>query len=175
MDSGHQRDLDVARELPDDEAGAAPTTEQMAQILALIAGHVLEHRTTLVFVNTRRMAERVAHQLGELLAVANHGEDEVAAHHGSLSKDRRLRVEARLRSGDLKALVATASLEQGIDIGPVGAGVPDRGRRAVSRLLQWWDGRIISGPGRLRGGCTRRRGTSWWSARRCCGGFGGST
>src|SRR6202040_575638 len=75
---------------------------------------VLEHRTTLVFVNTRRMAERVAHQLGERL-----GEDVVAAHHGSLSKDRRQRVEARLRSGDLKALVATASLELGIDIGPV--------------------------------------------------------
>ncbi|MGH2730017.1 MAG: helicase-related protein, partial [Actinomycetota bacterium] len=86
----------------------------MAQILALIAGHVSEHRTTLVFVNTRRMAERIAHQLGELI-----GDDQVAAHHGSLSKERRQRVESRLRNGDLKALVATASLELGIDIGPV--------------------------------------------------------
>jgi ATP-dependent Lhr-like helicase len=114
VDVGHQRDLDLALELPDDELGAVVTAEQMAQILDLIAGHVKDHRTTLVFVNTRRMAERVAHQLGERL-----GDDEVAAHHGSLSRERRQRVEARLRSGDLKALVATASLELGIDIGPV--------------------------------------------------------
>ena len=67
-----------------------------------------------MFVNTRRMAERVAHQLGERL-----GDDQVAAHHGSLSKDRRQRVESRLRAGELRALVATASLELGIDIGPV--------------------------------------------------------
>src|SRR6266567_5192103 len=86
----------------------------MVEILDLIAAHVNTRRTTLVFVNTRRLAERVAHQLGERL-----GEDQVAAHHGSLSKDRRQRVESRLRSGDLRALVATASLELGIDIGPV--------------------------------------------------------
>ena len=114
MDSGHQRDLDLAIELPDDELGAVASSEQMAEVLDLIAGHVAGHRTTLVFVNTRRMAERVAHQLGERL-----GDDQVAAHHGSLSKDRRQRVEARLRAGDLRALVATASLELGIDIGPV--------------------------------------------------------
>jgi ATP-dependent helicase Lhr and Lhr-like helicase len=114
VDIGHRRDLDVALELPDDELGAIATAEQMAEILNLISEHVKVHRTTLVFVNTRRMAERVAHQLGERL-----GGDQVAAHHGSLSKDRRRRVETRLRSGDLKALVATASLELGIDIGPV--------------------------------------------------------
>jgi ATP-dependent Lhr-like helicase len=114
VDAGHRRELDLALELPDDELGAVATTEQMAQVLDLIAGHVKRHRTTLVFVNTRRMSERVAHQLGERL-----GEEQVAAHHGSLSKDRRQRVESRLRSGDLKALVATASLELGIDIGPV--------------------------------------------------------
>ena len=117
VDSGHRRQLDLALELPDDELGAVPTTEQMAQILDLIAGHVTGHRTTLVFVNTRSMAERIAHQLGERLG------DElganVAAHHGSLSRGRRQRVEARLRAGDLRALVATASLELGIDIGPV--------------------------------------------------------
>ena len=90
------------------------TTEQMAEICDLIAGHVQQHRTTLVFVNTRRMAEQLAHQLGERL-----GDGQVAAHHGSLSRDRRQRVETRLRSGDLRALVATASLELGIDIGPV--------------------------------------------------------
>ncbi len=114
VDTGHRRDLDLALELPDDELGAVASAEQMAAILDMIAAHVQEHRTTLVFVNTRRLAERVAHQLGERL-----GEDQVAAHHGSLSKDRRQRVETRLRSGDLRALVATASLELGIDIGPV--------------------------------------------------------
>ncbi len=114
VDSGHQRDLDLAIELPDDELGAVASSEQMGQVLDMIAGHVAGHRTTLVFVNTRQMAERVAHQLGERL-----GDDQVAAHHGSLSKDRRQRVEARLRAGDLRALVATASLELGIDIGPV--------------------------------------------------------
>ncbi|HLQ55754.1 MAG TPA: DEAD/DEAH box helicase [Streptosporangiaceae bacterium] len=114
VDTGHRRQLDLALELPGDELGAVASAEQMAEIVDLIAGHVLRHRTTLVFVNTRRMAERVAHQLGERL-----GEGQVAAHHGSLSKDRRQRVESRLRSGDLRALVATASLELGIDVGPV--------------------------------------------------------
>ena len=114
VDCGHRRELDLALELPGDELGAVASAEQMDEILDLIAGHVQEHRTTLVFVNTRRLAERVAHQLGEAL-----GEGQVAAHHGSLSKDRRQRVESRLRSGDLRALVATASLELGIDIGPV--------------------------------------------------------
>ena len=114
VDVGHRRELDLALEIPGDELAAVPSAEQMAEILDLIAEHVKQHRTTLVFVNTRRMAERVAHQLGERL-----GENQVAAHHGSLSVGRRARVETRLRSGDLKALVATASLELGIDIGPV--------------------------------------------------------
>jgi ATP-dependent Lhr-like helicase len=117
VDTGHRRELDLALELPDDELSAVATASQMAQILDLITEHVREHRTTLVFVNTRRMAERVAHELGERL-----GEElgaQVAAHHGSLSRDRRQRVERRLRDGDLRALVATASLELGIDIGPV--------------------------------------------------------
>ena len=114
VDSGHRRELDLALQLPDDELEAVPTSEQMGQILDLIAAEVEQRKTTLVFVNTRRMAERVAHQLGERL-----GEDQVAAHHGSLSAGRRQRVEARLRAGDLRALVATASLELGIDVGPV--------------------------------------------------------
>jgi ATP-dependent helicase Lhr and Lhr-like helicase len=114
VDSGHHRALDLALELPADELGAVGSAEQLAEILDLIAGHVEQHRTTLVFVNTRRMAERVAHALGERL-----GDGQVAAHHGSLSKERRQRVESRLRAGDLRALVATASLELGIDVGPV--------------------------------------------------------
>ena len=114
VDSGHRRELDLGLELPSDELGAVATTEQMAEVIDLIAGHVTGHRTTIVFVNTRRMAEKIAHELGERL-----GDGLVAAHHGSLSKERRQRVEARLRGGDLRALVATASLELGIDIGPV--------------------------------------------------------
>jgi ATP-dependent Lhr-like helicase len=117
VDTGHRRRLDLALELPDDELGAVPTTEQMAQILDQIAGHVTGHRTTLIFVNTRSMAERVAHQLGERLG--DELGEHVAAHHGSLSRGRRQRVEARLRAGELRALVATASLELGIDVGPV--------------------------------------------------------
>ena len=131
VDVGHQRDLDLALELPDDELGAVASAEQMGQILDLIAEHVKGHRTTLVFVNTRRMAERVAHQLGERL-----GEEQVAAHHGSLSKERRQRVESRLRAGDLRALVATASLELGIDIGPVELVCQIGSPRSLATFLQ---------------------------------------
>ncbi len=134
VDSGHRRQLDLALEIPDDELGAVPTGEQMAQILDRIAEHVNGHRTTLVFVNTRSMAERVAHQLGERL-----GEELgafVAAHHGSLSKGRRQRVEARLRAGDLRALVATASLELGIDIGPVELVCQIGSPRSIATFLQ---------------------------------------
>ncbi|HZO77018.1 MAG TPA: DEAD/DEAH box helicase [Solirubrobacteraceae bacterium] len=114
VDSGHRRALELSLELPDGELEAVISADQMSEILDLIAAHVAGHRTTLVFVNTRTLSERVAHELGERL-----GEGEVAAHHGSLSRERRQRVEHRLRAGDLRALVATASLELGIDIGPV--------------------------------------------------------
>ncbi len=114
VDTGHQRNLDIALELIDDELEAVVSHAQMDQILDRMATLVTEHHTTIVFVNTRRMSERLAHQLAERL-----GEDAVAAHHGSLSTERRIRTEHRLRAGDLKALVATASLELGIDIGPV--------------------------------------------------------
>ncbi len=114
VSSGHRRRLDLSLELPDGELEAAISGDQFDEILDRIAGHVAGHRTTLVFVNTRNLAERVAHQLGERL-----GQDQVAAHHGSLSRERRHRVEHRLRAGELRALVATASLELGIDVGPV--------------------------------------------------------
>ncbi len=114
VDSGHRRRLELALELPDGELEAAISSDQFGEILDRIAGHVAAHHTTLVFVNTRALSERVAHQLSERL-----GEDEVAAHHGSLSRERRQRVEHRLRAGELRALVATASLELGIDVGPV--------------------------------------------------------
>ena len=134
VDSGHRRQLDLALEIPDDELGAVPTGEQMAQILDRITEHVSGHRTTLVFVNTRSMAERVAHQLGERLG-SELGVF-VAAHHGSLSKGRRQRVEARLRAGDLRALVATASLELGIDIGPVELVCQIGSPRSIATFLQ---------------------------------------
>ncbi len=131
VDVGHRRALDVAIELPDDELGAVFTHEQFAAVLERIAGHVRSHRTTLVFVNTRRLSERVAHRLGELV-----GDDLVQAHHGSLSMERRLRVESRLREGDLKAVVATASLELGIDVGPVDLVCQIGSPRAISTFLQ---------------------------------------
>jgi ATP-dependent helicase Lhr and Lhr-like helicase len=131
VDAGHQRDLDLAIELPDAELEAVASNEQFGEVLERIAAHVLEHRTTIVFVNTRRLAERVAHLLSERL-----GEDVVASHHGSLSKERRLRVETRLRAGDLRALVATASLELGIDIGPVELVCQIGSPRSLATFLQ---------------------------------------
>ncbi len=131
VDCGHARRLAVSIELPETELSAVSSTEQFGEVIDRIAAHVLEHRTTLVFVNTRRMSERLAHLLGERL-----GPEQVAAHHGSLSKDRRLRVEDRLRAGDLRALVATASLELGIDIGPVELVCQVGSPRAIATFLQ---------------------------------------
>jgi len=131
VDCGHARQLSVRIELPETELSAVSSTEQFGEVIDRIAAHVLEHRTTLVFVNTRRMSERLAHLLGERL-----GPDQVSAHHGSLSKDRRLRVEDRLRAGDLRALVATASLELGIDIGPVELVCQVGSPRAIATFLQ---------------------------------------
>jgi ATP-dependent helicase Lhr and Lhr-like helicase len=131
VDAGHQRDLDLALELPEGELEAVASAEQMSDVLDRIAAHVQEHRTTLVFVNTRSLAERTAHQLGQRL-----GDDVVAAHHGSLSKERRHRVETRLRAGDLRALVATASLELGIDIGPVELVCQIGSPRSIATFLQ---------------------------------------
>jgi ATP-dependent Lhr-like helicase len=131
VDVGHQRHADLGLELPEGEMEAVASAEQMSDTLDRIAALVGEHRTTLVFVNTRRLAERLAHQLGERL-----GDDVVAAHHGSLSKERRLRVETRLRAGDLRALVATASLELGIDIGPVELVCQIGSPRSIATFLQ---------------------------------------
>ena len=131
VDAGHQRGLDLAIELPEGELEAVASAEQMADVLDRIAALVLDHRTTIVFVNTRRLAERLAHQLGDRL-----GDDVVAAHHGSLSKERRHRVETRLRAGDLRALVATASLELGIDIGPVEVVCQIASPRSIATFLQ---------------------------------------
>ena len=115
VNTGHQRAMDLAIEMPRGfELGPIATHEQWAQALDQIVELANEHRTTLVFVNTRRLVERVAHLLSDRL-----GEENVAAHHGSLSKETRFDAEQRLKEGKVKVCVATASLELGIDIGDV--------------------------------------------------------
>jgi ATP-dependent Lhr-like helicase len=114
IDGGHRRALDLAVEVPKDELGAAASNEMWAEIYDRLAELIQAHRTTLVFVNTRRLAERVTHHLAERVGAAA-----VLAHHGSLSRRLRLEAEERLKRGDLRAVVATASLELGIDIGSV--------------------------------------------------------
>ena len=144
VDCGHARDLDVAIELPSTELEAVMSGGQMSDILDRIAEHTRHHRTTLIFVNTRKMAERVAHLLTERLAEDEPGRGGgdvdasllVAAHHGSLSAARRRIVETRLRAGDLRALVATASLELGIDVGPVELVCQIGSPRAIGTFLQ---------------------------------------
>ncbi|WP_419844768.1 DEAD/DEAH box helicase [Candidatus Poriferisocius sp.] len=131
VNTGHQRSLDIRLELFDDELEAVISHAQMDMILDRMANLIGEHHTTIVFVNTRRMSERIAHQLAERL-----GDDAVAAHHGSLSTERRIRTEHRLRAGDLKALVATASLELGIDIGPVELVCQVGSPRSIATFLQ---------------------------------------
>ena len=131
VNAGHQRDLDLAIEVPPTDLEAVCSGEQWGDIYDRLAELIRAHRTTLVFVNTRRLAERVAHKLSERL-----GEEDVAAHHGSLSKEKRLGLEQRLRAGELKTLVATASLELGIDIGSVDLVCQLESPRSVTTLLQ---------------------------------------
>ncbi|HLM97150.1 MAG TPA: DEAD/DEAH box helicase, partial [Acidimicrobiales bacterium] len=138
VDCGHKRDLDVDIELPDAELEAVAPHGQFGEVLDRIAEHVRHHRTTLVFVNTRKLAERVAHQLAERLEQSEGPEEGllVAAHHGSLSAERRRMVESRLRAGSLRALVATASLELGIDVGPVELVCQIGSPRSIGTFLQ---------------------------------------
>src|SRR6185503_7935824 len=109
-----RREFDLSIEVPPSEIAAVATHEYWDEIYDRVAALVRQHRSTLVFVNTRRVAERVCHHLGTRL-----GEDVVAAHHGSLSRKTRLEAEQRLKAGQLKAVVATASLELGIDVGTI--------------------------------------------------------
>jgi ATP-dependent Lhr-like helicase len=114
VDEGHHRAMDLGVEMPRSLLEAVMSHEVWEEYYDRLTALINAHRTTLIFVNTRRMAERVARHLSERL-----GDDAVTAHHGSLSKENRLDAESRLKSGQLKALVATASLELGIDIGHV--------------------------------------------------------
>ncbi|MCC6532106.1 MAG: DEAD/DEAH box helicase [Burkholderiales bacterium] len=131
VDAGHARRRDLAIELPPTPLEAVMSTEAWSQVYDRVAQLVEAHRTTLVFVNTRRLAERAARHLSERL-----GAEHVSAHHGSMARDKRLEAEQRLKRGELKALVATASLELGIDIGDVDLVCQLGSTRTIAALLQ---------------------------------------
>jgi len=131
VDSGHTRKRDLALEVPLSPLEAVMSNEVWEQVYDRLAQLVREHRTTLVFVNTRRLAERVARHLSERV-----GKELVTAHHGSLAKELRLDAELRLKRGELKALVATASLELGIDIGDVDLVCQLSSPRSINAFLQ---------------------------------------
>ncbi len=131
IDIGHQRARDLQLELPDSPLEAVMSADVWQQVYARLARLIETHRTTLVFVNTRRMAERVARELSEQL-----GDGVITAHHGSMAKEHRLAAEQRLKHGKLKALVATASLELGIDIGDVDLVCQLGSPRSIASLLQ---------------------------------------
>jgi ATP-dependent Lhr-like helicase len=131
IDIGYQRDRDLQIEVPDSPLEAVMSGEVWQQVYERLTRLIEGHRTTLVFVNTRRMAERVARELSERL-----GDGAVTAHHGSMAKDQRLSAEQRLKHGKLKALVATASLELGIDIGDVNLVCQLGSPRSIAGFLQ---------------------------------------
>ncbi len=131
VDVGHTRDLDLGIEVPPGELQAVCSHDQWALINARIVELIENHRSTLIFVNTRRLAERLTHQLTQLL-----GENSVGSHHGSLSKEIRLDTEQRLKNGELKAVVATSSLELGIDVGYIDLVLQIGSPRAIAAFLQ---------------------------------------
>ena len=131
VNSGHARRLDLAIELPESPLQAVMSGEVWDEIYDRLAQLIRQHKTTLVFVNTRRLAERVSRHLGERL-----GDENIAAHHGSLAREQRLTAEQRLKAGELSALVATASLELGIDIGDVNLVCQLGSTRSISSFLQ---------------------------------------
>jgi ATP-dependent Lhr-like helicase len=143
---GQRRRLDLAIEVPSDELGSVATTAMWSEIFDKLAALTEQHRSTLVFVNTRRLVEKISFELSERL-----GLEHVAAHHGSLSRSLRLDAEQRLKNGDIKILIATASLELGIDIGDVDLVCQINTTRAVAVAMQrvgragHWRGAIPKG------------------------------
>ncbi len=131
VDIGHRREMSIAIEVPSDELGPVASAEMWGEIYDRVAEQIQNHRTTLIFVSTRRMSERVAFALNERL-----GEGFVMPHHGSLARETRFDVEHRLRSGALRAVVATASLELGIDIGSIDLVVQLGSPRIIAVALQ---------------------------------------
>jgi len=143
---GQRRQIDVAIEVPSDELGSITSNGMWSEIFDKLAAHANNHRSTLVFVNTRRLVEKIAFSLAERL-----GAEHVAAHHGSLSRELRLDAEQRLKAGEIKILVATASLELGIDIGDIDLVCQIASTRAVAVAMQrvgragHWRGAIPKG------------------------------
>jgi ATP-dependent Lhr-like helicase len=147
IDAGYKRKLDAEIELPGSPLEAVMSNEVWGEVYNRLADLIEAHRTTLVFVNTRRLAERVTQNLCERL-----GKDKVTSHHGSLSARLRLEAEDRLKRGELRALVATASLELGIDIGSVDLVCQLGPTRSIATLLQ-----RIGRAGHQRGGMPKGR------------------
>jgi len=131
VEVGNRRELDLAIEVPGSELGAVVTNEMWGEIYDRLAELSTQHRSTLIFVNTRRLAERLAHHLAERL-----GKQAVAAHHGSLSRKLRMAAERKLKAGEIRALVATASLELGIDIGTLDLVCQIGSPRSIATCLQ---------------------------------------
>ena len=147
---GQRRQLDLAIEIPSDELGSVTTNAMWEEVFDKLAAHALAHRSTLVFVNTRRLVEKIAFALSERLT-PHLGPDCVAAHHGSLARELRLDAEQRLKNGEIRILIATASLELGIDIGNVDLVCQIASTRAVAVAMQrvgragHWRGAIPKG------------------------------
>jgi ATP-dependent Lhr-like helicase len=131
VNMGHMRDLDVNMVLPESPLSAVMSHEVWGEIYGQLESLILKHKTTLIFVNTRATAERLAHQLADRV-----GNGVVTAHHGSMSKEHRFEAEQRLKDGELKALIATASMELGIDIGSVDLVCQLGSPKAISAFLQ---------------------------------------
>ena len=131
VDAGSRRTMTLAVEVPDDDLGAVASSEMWGRVYDRVAELILAHQTTLIFVGTRRMSERVAFALGTRL-----GEGAVLPHHGSLAREIRFDTEHRLKSGTLRGVVATASLELGIDIGAVDLVVQLGTPRSIATALQ---------------------------------------
>ena len=131
IDVGHKRKMELAIEVPDSPLTAVMAAEIWGEVYEKLVDLILKHQTTLIFVNTRRLAERLAHNLTQKL-----GNEFVTAHHGSMSKEHRLDAETRLKEGSLRALVATASMELGIDIGSVDLVCQIGSSKNIAALLQ---------------------------------------
>jgi ATP-dependent Lhr-like helicase len=143
---GHKRELDLKIEVPNQELGPVATNEMWDELYDRVVQLAQEHRSTLVFCNTRRLVERMSHALADKM-----GEENVAAHHGSLSRKLRLTAERKLKNGEVRVLVATASLELGIDIGNVDLVCVINSPRSIAVTLQrvgragHWRGAIPKG------------------------------
>ncbi|MEM7035440.1 MAG: DEAD/DEAH box helicase [Bacteroidota bacterium] len=131
IDTGHQRALDLDIDLPGSPLSAVMANDVWEEIYEILERHILSHQTTLIFVNTRRLAERLSHNLKQRL-----GKETISAHHGSLSKEQRFDAEQKLKGGNLRALVATASMELGIDIGSVDLVCQIASPKSIAAFLQ---------------------------------------